>query len=122
MKKYRPSNGTEGMGFIESFCENCIHEKFMHTNSDDDLKCEILSNSMLYDLSDPEYPSEWTYDALGKPCCTKYVNYNWDNDNDDDRFWIDPTPTPVPDNQLCFPFVLDEILEGHKELTKIFAR
>ena len=115
-KKYRPSNGTEGMSFIESFCDQCIHEKFVHTNNDDDLKCEILSNTMIYDLNDPEYPSEWTYDALDKPCCTKYVFYNWNNDNDDDdRFWTPPKkPDPIPDNQLCFPFALDEILEDHK--------
>jgi hypothetical protein len=48
-RKYRPSNGTEGMGFVD-----------------------------------------------------------WDKD--DDGNWIEPAPPPIDDpNQLCLPFIFDEI-------------
>lgn len=54
MRKYRPSNGTEGMCFIAEYCENCIHEKFMYTNNEKDKKCNILSNTMIYDFEDDD--------------------------------------------------------------------
>ena len=35
MKKYRPSSGTEGMSFTEKYCEQCIHERWMHFQDED---------------------------------------------------------------------------------------
>ena len=113
MKKYRPSNGTEGEGFIDEYCMHCLHEKYSHTYNEDDKKCEILTNTMIYDINEPEYPEEWIYDENGNPCCTAYIPHEWNinNDDDNDDFWKPPPKVPVPDNQLCFPFVLDEIVQ-----------
>lgn len=36
IRKYRPSNGTEGMIFCSNFCDHYIHEKFTHTQNQDD--------------------------------------------------------------------------------------
>ena len=60
-KKYRPSNGTEGMMFMEHFCERCSKEP----------DCEIIGKTMVYDETDEEYPGEWTFDH-GQPCCTAF--------------------------------------------------
>ena len=61
--KYRPSNGTEGMSFIEFFCSNCLYD----VNED----CDILARSMGFDIDDEEYPEEWqTID--NKNLCTKF--------------------------------------------------
>lgn len=45
-----------------------------------------------------------------------YYNEWWDEDDNDGK----EQPTPVPDNQLCMPFLFDEIgiKEPTKELTK----
>lgn len=77
MRAYRPSNGTEGMGFIDKFCENCKHEKFMHTNNHDDRKCDILNRSLIHDLENEQYPEEWIYDENGQPTCTKFYKFDW---------------------------------------------
>lgn len=112
MKKYRPSNGTEGMGFCEMFCEQCIHEKFIHTQNDADKKCDILSRTLMHDVEDPEYPEEWTYDSEGNPTCTAFQKWDWGNDGDG---WNDlPEPEPEDPNQMCFPFVMDEINEQNE--------
>jgi len=59
-------------------------------------------------LKDKEYPEEWIYNEHGKPTCTKYVKWDWGKD--DDGNWIEPPPPPIDDpNQLCLPFILDEI-------------
>ena len=44
-EKFIPSNGTEGMIFTDSFCEKCIHEKFMHTGEDGDKQCDIFNRA-----------------------------------------------------------------------------
>lgn len=65
MKPYRPSNGTEGMGFIENWCENCVHE------ADEDKPCQILGRTMAFQIDDPQYPKEWVETESG-PKCTAY--------------------------------------------------
>ena len=109
-RKYRPSNGTAGMIFCEKFCENCIHGKYEHTGVIEDTPCEILTASFMCDIDDPIYPKEWVYDSEGKPTCTAFVKWDWDQD--DHGNWIDPPITP-PDldnpNQLCMPFIFDEL-------------
>lgn len=107
-EKYRPSNGTEGEGFIDCHCRDCIHGKYEHTGDVKDKPCDILSRSLMYDLKDKEYPEEWTYDNQGKPTCTAWRKWDWGKD--DDGNWIEPPPPPVDDpNQLCLPFIMDEI-------------
>jgi len=101
-KKYRPSNGTEGMWFMDKFCAHCIHD------NGDDKMCEIITLTMSYNVNDKEYPEEWCYDDNGNATCTKHVRWDWGKD--DDGNWIEPQPPPIDDpNQLCLPFILDEI-------------
>jgi len=49
---YRPSNGTEGMGFFERWCDRCRKEP----------DCPIIADTMIYDVDDSEYPKEWVAD------------------------------------------------------------
>ena len=113
--KYRPSNGTEGCSFEEHFCHHCIHEKWVHTQKDGDKQCDILNRAFLHDLKDPEYPEEWTYDATGHPTCTAHVNWNWGKDDDDDGLNEPPVKPPDDPNQLCLPFIFEELEIKHLE-------
>lgn len=62
---YRPSNGTEGEGFISAWCCNC--ERDRHED------CTILAATFAYDVEDAEYPREWCFDRQGRPQCTAFV-------------------------------------------------
>jgi hypothetical protein len=107
---FMPSNGTEGMAFTSEFCDNCIHEKWSHTQDHADKACDILSRSIIYwyDSGNPEYPKEWRFSAEGWPVCTAWVKWDWNRD--DDGNWNDP-PTPEPDDpmQLCMPFEIEGV-------------
>ncbi len=70
LKPYRPSNGTEGMIFQEKFCDNCIHDK--EWREKDKNPCQILSNTLMYERRDAEYPKEWVHDRAGKGTCTAF--------------------------------------------------
>lgn len=71
-KRYRPSNGTEGEGFMESFCARCERDReFRETGIGPG--CEIAARSMIFDVKDEHYPDEWTYDEGEKPTCTAFV-------------------------------------------------
>lgn len=108
-EKYQPSNGSEGCGFVELFCCNCLHEKFMHTQNHEDKKCDIFSRTLIYDTEDKEYPEEWTYDENNNPTCTAWQKWDWGNDDDEDGLNKPPEIIPDDPNQLCFPFIFDEI-------------
>lgn len=69
MKKYRPSNGTEGRQFESIFCSNCTKEQGKRT-------CKIWTNAMVYDINDKEYPSQLTYDSKNNPACTSFKDKN----------------------------------------------
>ena len=64
VKKFRPSNGTEGAVFIDVFCATCAR--------DISLDCQILADTLMYDVDDAKYPAEWCYKG-NIPCCTAYV-------------------------------------------------
>ena len=70
---YRPSNGTEGMYFQSAWCDNCWHDR--HAEKDPCKGCQILANTMLYDVTDPEYPKEWVCNEKREAKCTKYLSY-----------------------------------------------
>lgn len=78
IEKYRPSNGTEGEVFFESWCSHCQRDLAMSKGlaidecGDDDL-CDILGRTMALDVDDPGYPEEWQYDDNRRPCCTAFV-------------------------------------------------
>jgi len=65
-KPYRPSNGTEGDMFQKKFCEKCVYDDYENG------PCDILGDSMAFDLDDKEYPKEWIHDKNGCPTCTKF--------------------------------------------------
>lgn len=116
-KKYRPSNGSEGDWFCDKFCMNCIHGKYEHTGNIDDDPCEILSNSLIHDITEPGYPKEWIYDLNGKPTCTSFEKFDWEKD--DDGNWIEPPKNPdddIPDNQLMLFSIADDVLENHNQM------
>jgi len=66
-KPYRPSNGSEGDWFQGVFCEKCIFDDY-----ENDIYCDILGDSMAFNIDDKEYPKEWVYDNSGRPICTKF--------------------------------------------------
>lgn len=70
-EKYQPSNGTEGMGFMEHWCERCERERPYYEKGEEG--CEILLRSMAFGIDDPQYPSEWTYNDNGSPICTAFI-------------------------------------------------
>lgn len=61
---YRPSNGTEGEGFIGQWCCTC--------ERDNDESCDILARTFAFDIADPEYPREWLIGKAG-PECTAWI-------------------------------------------------
>ena len=67
----------------------------VHCNPDPDGKkqCDILSNSMAYDLNDAEYPEELV-EVEGVPTCTKHHEWDWkllgDPDDPENENYIMP--------------------------------
>ncbi len=77
-EKYRPSNGTEGDSFFAHWCFKCQRDKAMREGADidecdDNERCDIIANTMAYDVEDSEYPIEWQYDNNGEHCCTAFI-------------------------------------------------
>jgi len=77
-QKYQPSNGTEGEIFRDAWCCQCQRDKSMREGADfdecdDDECCDIIANTMAYDVDDPEYPEEWQFGIDGQPRCTAFV-------------------------------------------------
>ncbi|MCD7099073.1 hypothetical protein [Stenotrophomonas sp. MMGLT7] len=75
-EKYRPSNGTEGDGFICAWCRDCQRSEHLQEIDDGGLApvgCRIADLTMLHDVDDPEYPAEWTFDQFGLLQCSAYV-------------------------------------------------
>lgn len=78
IKLYRPSNGTEGECFIADWCGQCERDHGMMKGlpleeCDDNQICDIIGRTFAHDVTDAEYPREWTYDKDGAPCCTAFV-------------------------------------------------
>ena len=80
MKKFKPSNGTEGTSFIEDHCMQCIH---CDPDSRGAKQCEILCATMVHDIKDKEYPKEWVY-IDDKPTCTEWQKWDWKEQGDPD--------------------------------------
>jgi hypothetical protein len=103
-EKYVPSNGTEGMYFVEKFCMNCIN---CDPNPEGEKQCDIFRRAFCCDYKDPRYPSEWTYDEKGTPTCTAWVKWDWGNDDDENGRNEPPVIIPDEPMQLCMPFELE---------------
>ena len=106
MKKYQPSNGSEGDWFCHKFCFNCIH---CDPDPEGEKQCDILYRSLCYSVDEPEYPKEWCYDEDGKPHCTDWVKWDWGNDGDPDDP-DNPKAPPIidPDQLNLFPLYPNE--------------
>ncbi len=50
-RAYRPSNGSEGMDFEETYCRRCTS----YTTE----TCPILEAAWDYSIDEPGYPKEW---------------------------------------------------------------
>ncbi|WP_018407895.1 hypothetical protein [Methylocystis rosea] len=72
MKKFRPSNGSEGLAFMERFCDRCRRDDAFQRDPQNNDGCEIVANTMALTIDDERYPSEWTFDADGRPVCTAF--------------------------------------------------
>jgi len=109
MKKYRPSNGTEGEIFTDQYCMNCIH---CDPDPRGKKQCLILCKTLVYDLNDKEYPTEWIVNDDGFPICTEWVKWDWGKDGDPDNPPPDAPikPSPVADNQLMLFTDFDELV------------
>lgn len=70
-EKYQPSSGTEGAIFQSAYCNQCVKDRPARMGQWGD-SCPIIANSMVYNTSDPEYPTEWIYGEDGQPTCTAF--------------------------------------------------
>ena len=95
-KKYQPSNGTEGMYFTDKFCMNCIN---CNPDPRGKKQCEILLKTLVYDVTSPEYPSEWIYDKNMQGKCTAFNKWDWNKDGDPDDSNNPNYQMPVNPNQ-----------------------
>jgi hypothetical protein len=77
-QKYRPSNGSEGEMFMNTWCGQCERDHGMLKGlpleeCDDNQVCGIIALTHFLAVDDPRYPAEWQYGADGQPCCTAFV-------------------------------------------------
>lgn len=71
-KPYQPANGMEGEMFMERFCYRCSKDTLdMATGQGEG--CEIIANTMLLEVDDPEYPTAWVISERGQPVCTEFA-------------------------------------------------
>ncbi len=96
-KKYRPSNGTEGMIFEDRFCDRCKREaKYRRTHDGAD-GCMIATRAHAYDVNDDKYPTEWVvnrFDPTDMTArCTAFQFYDPDKRSRPRK----PRPAPLLD-------------------------
>lgn len=75
---YRPSNGTEGEDFFDSWCRRCARDRAMREgldvdDCDDNERCDLIARSFAHDIDEPEYPQEWIVDENGNGRCTAFI-------------------------------------------------
>lgn len=71
MTRYRPSCGSEGADFMDRWCGKCANDV---TGSG----CEIAARTMIFAVTDPEYPDEWREDGPSGPRCTAFASADGD--------------------------------------------
>lgn len=75
LRPYRPANGTDGMDFMDSFCDRCVRDrafqKWYAGEGPEADSCPILAATCIYNVDDPQYPKEWIEDEYG-PRCTAF--------------------------------------------------
>jgi len=75
VKPYQPSNGDEGIWFMDEFCMQCTK---CNPNPDLEPQCMILCHSMAYNINDEEYPKEWVQEDGMYGRCTAHIKWDWD--------------------------------------------
>lgn len=63
-RPYRPSCGSEGADFQARFCAYCVHDQDWEQGNG----CPIILDTMLYEVDDPDYPSQWIWGDNGPEC------------------------------------------------------
>lgn len=66
-RRYRPSNGDEGLWFMSMWCDKCVKDS-------ESRPCRILGRTMAFNINDKEYPREWVEDDNG-PRCTAFADH-----------------------------------------------
>lgn len=66
-KSYRPSNGTEGDYFHDSYCGDC--RLFRPEGGE---PCKIAKAAFWNEIGALGYPKEWIYGPDGQPTCTAF--------------------------------------------------
>lgn len=68
-RPFRPSNGTHGMLFCEAFCHRCKRDAEFQADPENnaDKACPIYTATLIFDATDPRYPTEWVIDIDGHP-------------------------------------------------------
>ncbi|EPR09903.1 hypothetical protein M527_07200 [Sphingobium indicum IP26] len=61
---YRPSCGSEGADFMARWCGRCTR--------DIEGYCRISADTMVFRVTDFEYPVEWRTDSVHGPRCTAF--------------------------------------------------
>jgi hypothetical protein len=69
-ERYQPANGMEGADFMAEFCDRCTKDTAFRDGTGD--SCPIAANTMVYRVTDPNYPPEWIEDEQG-PRCTAFT-------------------------------------------------
>lgn len=71
VKKYRPSNGTEGYGLMAVWCDRCERDRAFREDQADG--CSIVALTMTLKVTDPDYPDQWRYNEDGEPVCEAFI-------------------------------------------------
>jgi len=117
MKKTPFSNGSEYTYFQEQNCLQCISYECESTKIED-AGCKAAFELDLATVSDGEISIEaYDYIGLGSKDLSQCLNFRHK------RSWNEEFPPkkpvdPVPNNQLCLTFIMDEII-GVKKLETI---
>lgn len=72
--------------------------------------CAAVCNT----VNDPDFPKEWVYDDNDEPTCKAWIKWDWGNDGDLNDRHNPKAPVPDDPNQLCLPFMIDEIEQNIK--------
>jgi hypothetical protein len=69
-KRYKPANGTEGEWFFNKFCYRC--KNYVDFGTHEDCNWNLILAAEINEITDLDYPDEWTYDEGGNPVCTSF--------------------------------------------------
>jgi hypothetical protein len=69
-KPYRPGNAREGWDFDDAWCARCQQDAGFR---DGDGGCHVLADTIIFNVDEPGYPTEWRYGENGKPECTAFA-------------------------------------------------